>query len=102
MNIQALMREAQKMQKDLQKTQEELENTLYEGNSSIVKITLNGAMEMKSISIDKSDFDNDDLEMLEDMILVAYNDALKKVNDDKNKKLSKYGNGIPGLMQYVS
>lgn len=98
MNIQALMREAQKMQKDLQKTQEELENTLYEGSSSIVKITLNGAMEMKSIEIDKDNFDSDDLDMLEDMILVAYNDALKKVNDDKNKKLSKYGNGIPGLM----
>lgn len=98
MNMQALMREAQKMQKDLQKTQEELENTIYEGNSSIVKVTLNGAMEMKSISISEDDFDSDDLEMLEDMILVAYNDALKKVNDDKNKKLSKYGNGLSGLM----
>ena len=99
MNIQALMKEAQKMQKDLQKTQEDLGNTLYEGNSSAVKVVLNGAMEMKSISIDRDyELDSDGLEMLEDMILVAYNDALKKITDDKNKKLSKYGNSLNGLM----
>ena len=98
MNMQALMRESQKMQKDLQKTQEELGKTLYEGSSSAVKVVLNGNKEMKSITIDK-DFDlSDDVEMLEDMIMVAYNEASKKVEDDKNKKLSKYGNGLAGLM----
>lgn len=99
MNMQALMREAQKMQKELQKTQAELENTLYEGSSALVKIVLNGNKEVKSISIDRDVLaDSDDVEMLEDMILVAFNDALKKVNDDKDKKLSKYGNGLSGLM----
>lgn len=98
MNMQALMREAQKMQKELQKTQEELVNTNYEGISSMVKVVLNGNKDLKSISIDKTiDLDND-IEMLEDMIVVAFNDALKKVDEDKNKKLGKYGNGLSGLM----
>lgn len=100
MNIQNLMREAQKMQKDLQKTQTELENTEYEGSSSLVKIVLNGNMEMKSIKIDLDSKveDEDDIEMLEDMILVAYNEAFKKVEADKQKKLGKYGQGLSGLM----
>lgn len=100
MNIQNLMREAQKMQKDLQKTQTELENTEYEGSSSLVKVVLNGNMEMKSIKIDLDSKveDEDDIEMLEDMILVAYNEAFKKVESDKQKKLGKYGQGLSGLM----
>ena len=100
MNIQNLMREAQKMQKELQKTQEDLEKTEYEGNSSLVKIVLNGNKEMKSISIDKNVelSSDDDIEMIEDMILVAYNEASKKVDSDKEKKLGKYGNGLSGLM----
>ena len=99
MNIQNLMREAQKMQKELQKTQEELSNTEYEGSSSLVKIVLDGNKSMKSITIDKSDdISNDDIEMLEDMILVAYNEASKKVDSDKEKKLGKYGQGLSGLM----
>ena len=99
MNIQNLMREAQKMQKNLQKTQEELSNTEYEGKSSLVSIILNGNKEMKSIKISlEDDFNKDDLDMLEDMILVAFNDASKKVNIDKEKKLGKYGQGLSGLM----
>lgn len=99
MNIQNLMREAQKMQKELQKTQEELSNTEYEGSSSLVKIVLDGNKSMKSITIGKSeDLSSDDIEMLEDMILVAYNEASKKVDSDKEKKLGKYGQGLSGLM----
>lgn len=100
MNIQNLMKEAQKMQKDLQKTQKELENNEYEGNSSFVKIILNGNKEMKSIKINCDDklSGEEDMEMLEDMILVAYNEAVKKVDADKNKKLGKYGSGLSGLM----
>lgn len=88
------------MQKDLQKTQKELENTEYEGSSSLVKIVLNGNMKMKSVKINFEDelSGEEDMEMLEDMIMVAYNDAIKKVNEDKNKKLGKYGQGLSGLM----
>ena len=86
------------MKKELEKTQKELENTEYEGSSSAVKIVLNGNKDLKSISIDKDFEVEGDFEMLEDMILVAFKDASKKVDDDKNKKLSKYGSGLSGLM----
>ena len=99
MNIQNLMREAQKMQKNLQKTQEELANTTYDGVSSLVSITLNGNKDVVSVkmNIDES-LDKEDIEMLEDMIVVAFQDASKKVDADKEKKLGKYGQGLTGLM----
>ena len=99
MNIQNLVREAQKMQKNLQKTQEELANTEYEGVSSLVTVVLNGNKDVKSIKIScDNDFSSDDIEMLEDMLLVAFRDAAKKVDADKEKKLGKYGQGLSGLM----
>lgn len=99
MNMQALMREAQKMQKELQKTQTELESMTYEGSSSLVNVVVNGKKELVSIKINSEDtIEKDEIELLEDMILVAVNDALKKADDDKNKKLSKYGQGLTGLM----
>ena len=99
MNIQNLMREAQKMQKNLQKTQEELANTEYEGVSSLVTVVLNGNKDVKSIKIScDNDFSSDDIEMLEDMLLVAFGDAAKKVDADREKKLGKYGQGLSGLM----
>jgi len=99
MNMQALMREAQKMQKELQKTQTELESKTYEGSSSLVNVVVNGKKELVSIKVNIEDaIEKDEIELLEDMILVAVNDALKKADDDKNKKLSKYGQGLTGLM----
>ena len=99
MNIQNLMREAQKMQKNLEKTQKELSETTYEGTSSLVNIVLNGNKNIVSVKIKESeDFSSDDIEILEDMIMVAFNDAAKKVDEDKEKKFGKYGQGLAGLM----
>lgn len=99
MNIQSLMREAQKMQKNLQKTQEELANTKYEGVSSLVTIIMDGNKNIISVKIKSEDsLEKEDIEMLEDMILVAFKDAAKKVDVDKEKKLGKYGQGLAGLM----
>lgn len=99
MNIQSLMREAQKMQKNLQKTQDELSNSKYEGKSSLVTIVINGNKEILSVIINSNNtLDKDDIEMLQDMIMVAFNDASKKVDLDKEKKLGKYGQGLAGLM----
>ncbi len=99
MNIQNLMREAQKMQKDLQKTQEDLTKTEYEGNSSLVTVILNGNKDVKSVKLSlDDDFSKDDVEILEDMLVVAFRDASKKVDADKEKKLGKYGQGLSGLM----
>ena len=99
MNLQNLMREAQKMQKDLQKTQNELANTEYEGNSSFVHVVLNGNKDLKSVKINfDEEITRDDIDMLEDMLIVAFTDASKKVDADKEKKLGKYGSGLSGLM----
>ena len=100
MNIQNLMREAQKMQKDIEKTNEKLASTEYEGNSSFVTVVLNGNKEIKSLKIDFDDKleGKDDMEMLEDLIVVAFNEACKKVDKDKEAKLGKYGSSLSGLM----
>jgi hypothetical protein len=99
MNMQAMMREAQKLQKELMKAQEELESSTYEGHSSLVTVKINGNKELVSINIDKDNsLEKDDIEMLEDMIMVAINDAVKKADADKQQKLGKYGSGLSGLM----
>ncbi len=99
MNMQQIMKQAQKMQKELQKTQTELENTRYDGISSLVSVVLDGNKNVVSVKITNDEnFDRDDLSMLEDMVLLAFKDAAKKVDLDKEKKLGKYGAGFAGLM----
>ena len=97
MNMQALMRQAQNLQKDMLKVQEEIASKEFEGESSIVKVKANGNKEILSVEIDKSaSLEADDLEMLEDMIMVAINNTFKEIDEFREKKMSKFGN-IPGL-----
>ena len=97
MNMQAMLKQAQALQKDMLKIKGELDNTDFYGESSLVKITMKGTKEVTKVEIDAKDgLDSDDIEMLEDMILVAVNDANKKIDDITEKKMSKFGN-IPGL-----
>ena len=92
-NMQAMMRQAQKMQQDAMKAKEELDNSVFEGSASggLVKVQINGAFEMQSISIDPSVVDGDDVEMLEDLIVAAYNDAKAKIESAKASKLGAFG-----------
>lgn len=97
MNMQNLMSQMQKMQKDIQKKQNEVEQMEFEGNSEWVKIILNGKREVISVKIDYKDLQSDDLEMLEDMIKIAFSNALEKIDSEYEKKLgaySKYANGL--------
>ncbi len=101
MNMQMIMQQAKKMQAQLQKDQEELEKTEYEGSSSLVNVKINGKYEVIDVKINLPEgesIDADDREMLEDMIVVAMNEAVKKVISDKEKKMGKYGQGLAGLM----
>jgi len=99
MNMQKLMMEAQKMQAKLQKEQAELESSTYEGTSSLVTVVINGKKEVTSVKIKMEDeISKEDVEMLEDMIMLAMNDAVKKAEADKEKRLGKYGQGLTGLM----
>ena len=80
LNIQGLMKQAQMMQRKMQEAQEKSAGTEITGTSGngMVSVVLNGKSEMKKISIDKS-LASDDMEMLEDLIVVAYNNAHAQV-----------------------
>ena len=98
MNMQQLMQQAKKMQADIEKKQKELEGSTYEGKSSFVDVVINGKKEIIKININiEEDITADDKEMLEDMIMVAINDAIKKVDKDIEDKFGAYGKGMPGL-----
>ena len=96
MNMQAMLRQAQQMQKDMLKVKNEIDNTEYTGESSFVKVTLMGTKKLVKVEIDSESLDKEDIEALEDMLVVAINDAQKKIDTDTEKKMGKFGN-IPGL-----
>lgn len=97
MNMQAMMKQAQALQKEMMNIKNEIDNTEFTGESSIVKVTINGKKEVLDVKIDSSsDFSKDDIEMLQDMIVVAVNAATKKVDDTVNQKMAKFGN-MPGM-----
>lgn len=97
MNIQAMMKQAQKMQKDMMKAKEEIDNTTFEGKSSFVTVEMKGTKELIKVNIDAETIEKDEIEMLEDMILVAVNDAAKEVDKTTEEKMGKYTQGMPGL-----
>ncbi len=97
MNIQAMMRQAQAIQKEMMKAKEEIDNKTYESTSSFVKVTMKGNKKIDSIAINKNELDSDDIEMLQDMLMVALNDAMQQIDKDTEQKLGKYTQGMPGL-----
>ena len=97
MNMQAMMKQAQALQRDMLKAKEEVDNSEFVGESSLVKVTVKGTKEVVKVEIDSSEsLDKDEIEMLQDMIVIAVNDANKKVDAALDKKMGKFGN-IPGL-----
>ena len=97
MNIQAMMKQAQALQRDMLKAKEEVDNSEFVGESSLVKVTIKGTKEVVKVEIDSSEsLDKDEIEMLQDMIVIAVNEANKKVDAALEKKMGKFGN-IPGL-----
>ena len=91
--MQQLMKQAQKMQAEMQKAQEELENAEIEGvaQGDAVKVIMNGKKVVSSITINPDYVDVDDIEMLEDLIVVALNDAYKKADELNKKKMGNAG-----------
>ena len=96
MNMQAMLKQAQALQKDMLKVKNEIDNTEFTGESSFVKVTLKGTKEVVKVEIDAEELDKDDIEALQDMILVAVNDANKKIDDMTEKKMGKFSS-MPGL-----
>ncbi len=96
MNMQALMQQAQKMQREMQKKQEELESKTFDITSAggAINITIKGTREIIKIDIDKDAIDPEDKEMLEDMIKVAINEAIKVVDEAFEKLNASMTNGM--------
>ena len=97
MNIQAMMKQAQALQKNMMKEKEEIDNTVFEGKSSFVTVKVSGNKNIKSINIDNEQLDQDDIEMLQDMIVVAINNAMNEIEKVTEEKMGKYTKGMPGL-----
>lgn len=97
MNIQAMMKQAQKIQKEMMEAKEAINNTTYEGSSSFVSVKVKGTKEIVEINIDQESLDKEDIEMLQDMLMVAINEANKKIDKDVEARLGKYTQGMPGL-----
>lgn len=95
-NMNNMIRQAQKMQQDMLKAQEELENKIYEAaaGGGVVTATVSGKKELVSVAIDPEAVDPEDVEMLQDLIVAAVNEALRKANDDAASQMSKLTGGL--------
>lgn len=99
MNMGNLMKQAQKMQKQMEEMQSQLQEKEFEVTSGggAVKIIITGKKEIKSIELAKDVVDPDDIEMLQDLIMTAMNEAIRQVEDAVNGQMSKLtgGMGLP-------
>ena len=100
-NYGEMMKQAKMMQKQMEKVQEELKDMEFEASAGggAVKITVNGEQEVLKIKVNKDIIDPEDIEMLEEMVLVAVNDAIKQSKDEAKNKLAGVTGGlnIPGF-----
>lgn len=94
----AMLQQAQKMQRDMEKKQQEIEKNTYEGHSELVDAVVYGNKKIKSITIKADSLDKEDIEILEDMIKIAVNQAISNVNKDFEDKMGVYAKQFGGLM----
>lgn len=100
-NMNQMMKQVKKMQQQMLKAQEELETKTIEGTAGggVVTVTVNGHKKVLSIAIKPEAVDPDDVEMLQDLVMTAVNDALTKAEELANQDMGKFTGGmkIPGL-----
>ncbi|MDR3566363.1 MAG: YbaB/EbfC family nucleoid-associated protein [Negativicutes bacterium] len=101
-NMGNMMKKVQKLQEDMGKLQEELKGRTLESTAGggVVKVVINGEKQFLSLKIDPAAVDPEDTEMLEDMVLAAVNEAIKKVDDMMAQEMGKLTGGlkIPGML----
>lgn len=96
-NMQGMMKQMQKMQKQIEETQETINTTEFVGSASndMVKVTMTGDKKVVDIKIAQEAVDPDDVEMLQDLVLMAVNQALEKIEEESKAKLGKFAQGLP-------
>ncbi|HTJ28079.1 MAG TPA: YbaB/EbfC family nucleoid-associated protein [Candidatus Limnocylindria bacterium] len=102
MNQAQMMQQIRKMQQEMARVQEELANTVIDGSaaSGAVTVSISGEFQVKKVAIKPEVVDPEDVETLEDLLVVALNDALGKVQELSSRKMGALTGGmkIPGLM----
>ena len=95
-NMNSMLRQAQKMQQDMLKAQEELESKSYEASAGggVVTAVVSGKKELTQVTIDPEAVDPDDVDMLQDLIVAAVNEAMRKASDDAASQMSKLTGGL--------
>ncbi len=100
-NMNQMLKQAQKMQEQMLKMQEEMENKTYEAavGGGAVKVIIDGKREVKEVVLSPEVVDPDDIEMLQDLIVAAVNEGLRKLEADSSAQLGSITGGlnIPGL-----
>ncbi len=99
-NMQQLMRQAQKLQEQMAKTQEELDTREYtaQAGGGMVSVSVTGKRELKSITIKPECVDPDDVEMLQDLIIAAVNEALRIGEQAREEQMGKIAPGMGGML----
>ncbi|MCI5493051.1 MAG: YbaB/EbfC family nucleoid-associated protein [Lachnospiraceae bacterium] len=98
-NMGNLMKQAQKMQRQMEEATKELETkeVTAAAGGGVVEVTVSGKKEITKIKIDPEAVDPDDVEMLEDLIMAACNEALRKMDEESQASMSKITGGLGGL-----
>ena len=95
----SMVKQAQKMQQDMMKMQQDLQEKEYEATAGggVVTATVNGKHELKDLVIDPDAVDPDDVEMLQDMVIAAVNEAFRTADADAQSNMAKLTGGLGGL-----
>ena len=99
MNQMQMMKQAQKMQQDLLKMQQEMEEKQYEATAGggVITAVVSGKRELVRVTIDPEAVDPDDVEMLEDLIISAVNEAIRQVEEMYNAEMGRMTGGLGGM-----
>ena len=103
MNMQAMMKQAQKMQRQMEEQAKELETKQFTATAGggAVKVTVSGKREVLSVELQEEVVDPEDIEMLQDLVVAAVNEALRQVDEANSSVMNKLtggiGGGMPGL-----
>ncbi len=97
MNMQKLMAQAQQMQKSINQKKEKIEAMEFSESTELIDVTFTGDKKLKSVKIKAESLDKDDMEVLEDMITLAVNKAINKIDEEFEKEMGAYGQSLNGL-----